>query len=138
MASPKYSVDSLHTCVVMFVLRMTGLTLTIDTKQQGVSFDKTTTIPPWKYLYLVFGALAILCGIAVTIWMPDSPLHARFLTQEEKIATVERIRESQTGTENKVLKREQVYEAFTDIRSWLIVLTTMLSERSRSLMVPGF
>lgn len=95
---------------------------------QGVSFDKTTRIPPWKYLYLVFGALAILCGIAVMIWMPDSPLHARFLTQEEKIAAIERIRETQTGTENKVFKKEQFFEALLDIRSWLIVLTTMLSQ----------
>jgi MFS transporter, ACS family, allantoate permease len=50
------------------------------------------------------------------------------LTEEEKIAVLERVRDDQGGTANKVFKREQVYEAFTDVRTWFIVLTTLLSE----------
>ena len=59
--------------------------------------------------------------------MPDSPVHANFLTKEERIAALERVRDDQGGTENKTLKKYQVVEAFTDIRAWLIVLATMLS-----------
>lgn len=60
------------------------------------------------------------------IWLPDSPVHAHFLTKQERIAALERVRNDQGGTENKVLKKEQIREAFTDIRTWLIVLTTLL------------
>lgn len=49
---------------------------------------------------------------------------------EERIAALERVRDDQGGTENKRLKKQQVIEAFLDIRTWLIVLTTMLSEYS--------
>lgn len=42
------------------------------------------------------------------IWLPDSPVHARFLTKEERIAALERVRNDQGGTENKRLKKEQV------------------------------
>ncbi len=66
----------------------------------------------------------------MTIWLPDSPVHARLLTMEERIAALERVRDDQGGTENKRLKKQQVIEAFLDIRTWLIVLTTMLSEYS--------
>ena len=79
-------------------------------------------------MYLLTGSLAIVVGITVIIWMPDSPLHAIFLSQKERIIAVERIRDDQGGTENKVIKRRQVAEAFLDIRSWLIVLLTIMSE----------
>lgn len=41
---------------------------------------------------------------------------------------MERVRDDAGGTENKTLKRYQVIEAMTDIRTWLIVLTTLLSQ----------
>jgi ACS family allantoate permease-like MFS transporter len=61
------------------------------------------------------------------IWLPDSPVHAKFLTKEERIAALERVRDDSGGTENKTLKKYQVIEAMTDIRTWLIVLTTLLT-----------
>lgn len=95
---------------------------------QGISFDTAAKIAPYKIMYLLTGGLAIMVGIAVTIWMPDSPLHAVFLSQKERVIAVERIRDDQGGTENKIIKRHQVIEAFLDIRSWMIVLLTVMSE----------
>ena len=63
------------------------------------------------------------------MWLPDSPVHARVLTKEERIAALELVRDDQGGTENKKLKKDQVWEALTDIRTWLIALTTLLSKR---------
>jgi hypothetical protein len=45
----------------------------------------------------------------------------------ERIAVLERVRDDQGGTHNQTLKKEQVIEAFLDIRTWLVVLSTMLS-----------
>ena len=42
------------------------------------------------------------------IWLPDSPVHARFLTKEERIAALERVRDDQGGTVNRQFKKEQV------------------------------
>ena len=71
-------------------------------------------------------------------FMPDSPGRAHFLSEEERIAAIERIREEQGGTENKMLKKEQVAEALLDIRTWLIVLSTMLSELLTLFVSPPF
>ena len=49
------------------------------------------------------------------------------LTKEERIAALERVRDDQGGTENRKLKKDQIIEALFDTRTWLVVLTTMLS-----------
>ncbi|KAJ3559842.1 hypothetical protein NM688_g98 [Phlebia brevispora] len=93
----------------------------------GISFDNGKQIAPYKIIYLLLGALAIIVGVCVLIWLPDSPVHARILTKEERIAALERVRDDQGGTENKRWKKEQIIEAVTDIRTWLIVLSTLLT-----------
>ncbi|KAA1466189.1 MFS general substrate transporter [Dentipellis sp. KUC8613] len=93
----------------------------------GISFYDGHRIAPWKIVYLVLGGLAIIVGACVLIWMPDSPVHAQLLTPEERIAALERVRDDQGGTENKRLKWDQVKEVLLDVRTWLIVLTTMLT-----------
>ncbi|KAJ7904442.1 MFS general substrate transporter [Mycena olivaceomarginata] len=93
----------------------------------GISFYSGTRLAPYKIIYILLGALAIVVGICVLIWLPDSPVHAKFLTKEERIAALERVRDDQGGTENHKIKKEQIFEALLDIRTWLIVLTTLLT-----------
>ncbi|EJD01337.1 MFS general substrate transporter [Fomitiporia mediterranea MF3/22] len=93
----------------------------------GISFDQTKGFAPYKILFLLLGALAIVVGVAVLIWMPDSPVHAPMLTREERIAAIERVRDDQGGTENKTIKKAQIIEALLDIRTWLIVISTLVT-----------
>jgi hypothetical protein len=50
------------------------------------------------------------------IFLPDSPVNAPGLTPRERRIAVERLRENQTGIENKHLKPAQVVEAFMDYK----------------------
>jgi len=93
----------------------------------GISFYSGSRLVPYKIIYILLGGLAILVGLAVLIWMPDSPVNARFLTKEERIAALERVRDDQGGTENHHIKKEQIYEALLDIRTWLIVLAVLFT-----------
>lgn len=93
----------------------------------GISFYSGTRLAPYKIIYILLGGLAIVVGICVLIWLPDSPVHAKFLTKEERIAALERVRDDQGGTENHKIKKEQIFEALLDIRTWLIVLTTLMT-----------
>lgn len=56
------------------------------------------------------------------IFLPDSPVTAKGLTEREKRIAVERLRDNQTGIENKHLKWYQVREAFTDYKTYLFFL----------------
>lgn len=54
------------------------------------------------------------------IFLPDNLKRAKFVTEREKAITVERLRADQTGIENKTFKKEQMIEAFTDPKTWLM------------------
>lgn len=53
-------------------------------------------------------------GVVMMIFLPDSPVTAKGLNEREKRIAVERLRDNQTGIENKHLKWYQVREAFTE------------------------
>lgn len=53
------------------------------------------------------------------IFLPDSPVTAKGLTLRERRIAVERLRENQTGIENKHLKPYQIREAFTDYKLYM-------------------
>ncbi|KAJ9610560.1 hypothetical protein H2200_005337 [Cladophialophora chaetospira] len=73
----------------------------------------------WRYEFLIIGALCCIWGIVIGIFMPDSPVTAKFLNSREKRIAVERLKANQTGIENKHLKPYQVLEAFTDIKLYI-------------------
>ncbi|ORY69060.1 MFS transporter [Pseudomassariella vexata] len=76
-------------------------------------------LPSWKYEFLIIGALCCIWGIVIVLFLPDSPVSAKALTKAEKRMAVQRLRENQTGIENKHLKAYQVREAFLDIKLYL-------------------
>ena len=61
------------------------------------------------------------------IHIPDTPTQAWFLTDEEKLLVVERIRTNQQGFGNTHFKKNQFIEALTDYRSWLLVIYALSS-----------
>lgn len=90
----------------------------------GVTFFQGS-IAPWKLLYLILGVLAIINGIIVVLFLPDGPTTAKFLSPEERIAALERVRLDQAGTHNKQIKKYQIVEAFKDIRTWIMFIIIM-------------
>lgn len=53
------------------------------------------------------------------IFLPDSPVTAPLMSKKERRMAVERLRENQTGVENKHLKPYQVLEAFKDYKLYM-------------------
>jgi sugar phosphate permease len=80
------------------------------------------SLPSWKYEFLIIGALCCIWGIVMFVFLPDSPVTAKGLTRDEKRMAVQRLRENQTGVENKHLKWHQVREAFLDVKLYLFFL----------------
>lgn len=58
----------------------------------------------WYYPHLLS---VLLMLILVRFLFPDSPSNAWFLTPEERSKVVQRIKENQTGLENKRFKKHQ-------------------------------
>ncbi|UPX15484.1 uncharacterized protein EKO05_0005930 [Ascochyta rabiei] len=77
----------------------------------------------WQIMYLVVGLITITAGIVVILFLPDNPMSSR-LTHEEKVMAVSRLRENNTGIENKTFKPYQFREAMTDPQVWLLAFIT--------------
>ncbi|PPQ83496.1 hypothetical protein CVT25_006986 [Psilocybe cyanescens] len=90
--------------------------------QSGVLFT-------YQMVFLLLGAITFIIGIISFKIFPDNPVRSSFLTAEEKIMAVERIRANQQGLETKKFKMRQVLEMFLDLKSWcwmLLMLATAL------------
>lgn len=75
----------------------------------------------WQIVYLLFGLITVATGILVVLFLPDNPMSSR-LSDPEKHFAIERIRDNQTGIENKRIKWKQVKEALIDSKTWLLSL----------------
>jgi MFS transporter, ACS family, allantoate permease len=76
------------------------------------------TVAPWKIIYLFTGLLTIVLGIIFLILMPDNQLNAWWLSPEDRVLAVERVRQNQQGIGNKHFKLYQLKEAFVDPMVW--------------------
>jgi MFS family permease len=76
----------------------------------------------WRYEFIIIGTLCCAWGIVIAIFMPNSPVTAKFLNQREKRIAIERLKSNQTGIENKHLKPYQIVEAFCDVKLYLFFM----------------
>lgn len=75
----------------------------------------------WQIVFLLYGLVTIAIGVLVILFLPDNPMNSR-LSDTEKLAVIERLRENQTGIQNKHIKWPHVKEALLDIKTWLLAL----------------
>ncbi len=73
----------------------------------------------WQYIYLLAGALTVVFGTACFA-VPNSAVSAWFLSVEERVVAIERLRKGQTGVRCQKLKMYQIKETFLDIKVWLV------------------
>ncbi|MCJ1407770.1 hypothetical protein MMC19_001841 [Ptychographa xylographoides] len=119
----------------------------------GVTFAQTK-FASWRIFYIAIGAMTMVVGLLVALYLPDSPVKAKRFTDAEKVAVLMRVKDNQrygfslllpilrllsnnfqriladittSGTQNARVKKEQVLETFRDVRVWLVCLATMLS-----------
>ena len=75
----------------------------------------------WQYIYLLAGSLTVIFGI-VCFAVPNSAVSAWFLSPNDRVVAIERLRKGQTGVRCQKLKASQLYEAALDIKIWLVAL----------------
>ncbi|KAJ7071951.1 MFS general substrate transporter [Mycena amicta] len=76
------------------------------------------SLKPYQIIFLFTGIITVAFSAVVYLVLPNSPTTARFLTQEDKVLVVERLRANNTGTETKRWKWEHVRECLLDLKTW--------------------
>ncbi|KAK3314317.1 major facilitator superfamily domain-containing protein [Apodospora peruviana] len=85
----------------------------------------TTAIAGWRIMFLVLGVVTVIIGICVLILLPDTPMKARWLTDNEKIALLKHVSVNQTGIENTKFRPKEIVEALCDPQIWLLLISIL-------------
>lgn len=99
--------------------------IAVGSRKYGVALE------PWKIIFLVTGLLTSTVGIIFLWVIPDNPLKCRWLSKEDRILALERIRINGQGIGNKHFKMYQFKEALLDPLSW-VCLPSSQPQRSRT------
>ncbi|KAJ7860099.1 MFS general substrate transporter [Mycena olivaceomarginata] len=94
----------------------------------------TESFQPWQWLMIITGVVTLVISVVFWVFFPDSPTTAWFLTPDERVKAVLRIKVNQTGVENKHFKKEQMIEALADPKTWLFALFSALANITNSLV----
>ncbi|KAI0807659.1 MFS general substrate transporter [Fomes fomentarius] len=98
----------------------------------------------WQWLMIITGIITLVVAVLFWFFFPDSPANAWFLTAEERVVAVERIKVNQAGVENKHFKKEQFIECLKDPKTWFFFFFSAISNvtnslsNQRQLIVNGF
>nr|VWP00642.1 S-adenosylmethionine synthase (EC [Ganoderma boninense] len=100
----------------------------------------------WQWLMIITGIITFVVSILFwqVFFFPDSPATAWFLTPEERVIAVERIKVNQAGVENKHFKMDQFVECLKDPKTWLFFFFAAISNvtnslsNQRQIIVKGF
>ncbi|KAJ5815189.1 Major facilitator superfamily domain general substrate transporter [Penicillium riverlandense] len=96
--------------------------IAIGTEKHGAAIES------WKIVYLVMGLLTIALGLVFLWVVPDNQLNARWLSKEDRVLAVARVRINQQGIGNKHFKMYQLKEALMDPMSWAFFFYALLAD----------
>lgn len=74
----------------------------------------------FKAVFLIFGGLTVTWSFGVFFLLPDIPLKAWFLSPDDRAKAVTRVESNMTGIKSNEFKWYQCFEAFLDIKMWLL------------------
>ena len=80
----------------------------------------------WRIMFVVLGVVTVVIGMATGVWLPDTPMQARFLSEGEKVVLLKHVAVNRTGIRNRVFKARQILEILLDAQMWLMTLLTIL------------
>lgn len=83
----------------------------------------------WRIMFVVLGCICVIVGLFVFVFVPDSPMTARFLSTTEKAAILEHVSVNRTGIVNRQFKLAQLWELSRDVQIWLLcIMLTLVSD----------
>lgn len=76
-------------------------------------------IASWKWMNIMCAIITFVIFAPLVIFLPNSPVDAKWLNTEQKVHTIAVIRDTHSGIANSSFKWSQVQECFADIKSWM-------------------
>lgn len=77
-------------------------------------------------MLVALGCLTVVIGLGTLLLIPDTPMHALWLTDAEKVALLKHVSVNRTGIQSTAFQSRQILEAFMDPQLYLMVLAVIL------------
>lgn len=84
------------------------------------------SLESWRIMFVVLGCVTLCVSTSIWFLVPDTPMQAWFLSDEEKVALLEHVKVNQTGIENRHFIPSQIKEAVFDPQMWGLALIMLL------------
>jgi MFS family permease len=85
----------------------------------GFQHVERTTLSGWRLMFVVLGVVTVVVGVLTAWCVPDTPMQAKFLDKEEKVALIKHISVNKTGIRNQKFRAAELREAIRDPQIYL-------------------
>ncbi|KAK4120686.1 MFS general substrate transporter [Parathielavia appendiculata] len=98
---------------------MNGITAIVGSLfTYGLGHIEGRTMFKYQIIFLFCGLLTVCYGGVALVFMPDSPMEAKYLSEREKVVAVERLRANQVGVASRAWRWDHVWETLMDFKTW--------------------
>ncbi|KAK2592257.1 hypothetical protein QQS21_010044 [Conoideocrella luteorostrata] len=80
----------------------------------------------WRTMFVTLGCLTVLFGICTILFIPDTPMKARWLSNTEKVALLKHVSVNQTGIQSRKFRLKEIGEALLDPQIYLLLVSVIL------------
>jgi MFS family permease len=87
---------------------------------QGIARDGRF-LNAWRLMFLTLGIITMVVGAMTWLWLPDTPMNAKFLKTEEKVALLKHVSVNMTGVVNHKPRPKELLETIRDPQIYLLV-----------------
>lgn len=80
----------------------------------------------WRTMFITLGCLTVVFGICTFLFIPDTPMEAKWLSDTEKVALLKHVSVNQTGIQSRKFRFKEIVEALLDPQVYLLLLSVVL------------
>ncbi|CAF3106287.1 unnamed protein product [Rotaria sp. Silwood2] len=106
----------------------------------GIGQIKSSTLSTWQLIFIIEGIPTIIVAICCFFFLPDSPEHARFLSNKEREIEIRRMSNDAGASINHSFAWSQVWSVFTDWKIYIysiIYITGTIPLQAVTLFLPS-
>ncbi|KAK8038098.1 hypothetical protein PG994_014865 [Apiospora phragmitis] len=84
----------------------------------GLGHIKSSSLKEYQIIFIFFGVITVAFSFVMFVYMPDSPVEAKFLNDHDKAIALERLRANQMGVISREWRQDHLKEALLDPKTW--------------------
>ena len=87
-------------------------------------------------MFVVLGCVTVTVGLCVILFLPDTPMKARWLSASDKVALLKHVSVNQTGIQTNKFRPAEILDALTDPQLYLMVVSVALVSPDFQVLFP--